>query len=84
MLKKVNDETLRQLTKSKDENGPAGGGGRKVSEVVAYRSVKDIPPTREMAIQVRSTKYQTALFLADDTCPNFLHASLLPTSLRLA
>ncbi len=52
MLKKVNDETLRQLTKSKDENGPAGGSGRKVSEVVAYRNVKDIPPTREMAIQV--------------------------------
>ena len=58
LLKKVNDETLRQLTKSKDENGPAGGGGRKVSEVVAYRNVKDIPATREMAIQVKCLKLQ--------------------------
>lgn len=48
----MNDETLRQLTKQKDGSGPSGGAGRKISELVAYRSVKDIPPTREMAIQV--------------------------------
>jgi hypothetical protein len=52
LLKKVNDETLRQLTKQKEGGDGGDGGGRKVSEVVAYRTVKDIPPTREMAIQV--------------------------------
>ena len=59
LLKKVNDETLRQLTKQKDGGGPSSGAGRKVSELVSYRSVKDIPPTREMAIQVSSTWLQT-------------------------
>lgn len=52
LLKKVNDETLRQLTKQKEDGGPSSGGGRKVSEVTSYRSLKDIPQYREMAIQV--------------------------------
>lgn len=54
LLKKVNDETLRQLTKQKEDGGPSSGGGRKVSEVVAYRSLQELPATREMAIQVRT------------------------------
>ena len=50
----MNQETLRQLTKQKEDSGGAGGSGRKVSEVVTYRDVKDMPSTREMAIQARS------------------------------
>ena len=50
----MNQETLRQLTKQKEDGAGAGGSGRKVSEVVTYRDVKDMPSTREMAIQARS------------------------------
>jgi len=52
LLKKVNDETLRQLTNKQGDGDGGDGGGRRVSEVVAYRSVKEIPLAREMAIQV--------------------------------
>lgn len=52
LLTKVNNETLRLLNKNK-ANGPAnGGGGRKVSEVVSYRNLREIPPSSRMAIQV--------------------------------
>lgn len=53
LLKRVNEETLRQLRHNQDDNNQAGsGGGRQVSEVVAYRSISEIPPTQNLAIQV--------------------------------
>ena len=53
LLKRVNEETLRQLRHNQDENNQGGsGGGRQVSEVVAYRSISDMPSTRDLAIQV--------------------------------
>jgi len=53
LLKRVNEETLRVLRHNQDENNQGGsGGGRQVSEVVAYRSISDMPSTRDLAIQV--------------------------------
>lgn len=55
LLKRVNEETLRQLRHSQDEGNQAGSsGGRQVSEVVAYRSISDMPSIRDLAIQVAS------------------------------
>ncbi|KAK9824573.1 hypothetical protein WJX72_011424 [[Myrmecia] bisecta] len=51
LLKRVNEETLRQLTHAKGSE-QQHGTGRKVSEVVAYRSINEVPPTRDLAIQV--------------------------------
>uniref|UniRef100_A0A7S0S408 FACT complex subunit n=1 Tax=Chlamydomonas leiostraca TaxID=1034604 RepID=A0A7S0S408_9CHLO len=53
LVKAKNEETLRRLTARKDgEGGEGGTTGRKVSEVVAYRSVGDIPVARDLTIQV--------------------------------
>lgn len=52
LLKKVNEETLRQLTQARGGDGGGAGAGRKVSEVVAYRSVDDMAPSRDLIIQV--------------------------------
>ncbi|KAL3130646.1 hypothetical protein ABBQ38_008037 [Trebouxia sp. C0009 RCD-2024] len=57
LLKRVNEETLRQLRHNQDEGNQAGSsGGRQVSEVVAYRSVSDMPSIRDLAIQVDQKK----------------------------
>ena len=53
LLKRVNEETLRVLRHNQDENNQGGSGaGRQVSEVVAYRSISDMPSVRDLAIQV--------------------------------
>ena len=53
LLKRVNEETLRQLRHNQDDNNQSGsGGGRQVSEVVAYRSISDMPSVQHLAIQV--------------------------------
>ena len=53
LLKRVNEETLRQLRHNQDEGDQAGSsGGRQISEVMAYRSVSDMPSIRDLAIQV--------------------------------
>lgn len=55
MLKRVNEETLRQLRHNQDEADQAGSsGGRQISEVMAYRNVSDMPSIRDLAIQVCS------------------------------
>ena len=51
LLQKVNEDTLRSLTQSK-EAGPSGDPGRKVSEVISYRSHADVPVVRDYVIQV--------------------------------
>ena len=52
LLKRVNEETLRQLRHTQDENNQGGGGkGQQVSEVVAYRSIAEMPTVRDLAIQ---------------------------------
>ena len=52
MLKRVNEETLRQLRHTQDEgNQGASGKGQQVSEVVAYRSIAEMPTVRDLAIQ---------------------------------
>ena len=53
LLKRVNEETLRQLRHNQDDNNQSGSGsGRQVSEVVAYRSISDMPSVQNLAIQV--------------------------------
>ena len=51
LLQKVNEDTLKSLTQAKDA-GPSGDTGRKVSEVVSYRSHADVPIVRDFVIQV--------------------------------
>lgn len=52
LLKRVNEETLRQLRHTQDENNQNGSdSGRQVSEVVAYRSIAEMPTVRDLAIQ---------------------------------
>ena len=48
---KVNEDTLRSLTQTRD-SGAAGTTGRKVSEVISYRSHADVPIVRDYVIQV--------------------------------
>ena len=53
LLKRVNEETLRQLRHNQDEGDQAGSsGGRQISEVMAYRNISDMPSVRDLAIQV--------------------------------
>ena len=52
LLQRVNQETLRSLTERQEGAGPAGPTGRKVSEVVSYRSHADVPLVRDYIIQV--------------------------------
>lgn len=64
LLKRKNEETLKRLTE-KSGGGGSGGpstSGRKISDVVSYRSVSDMPPLRDLSIQVgrdRVTGLQT-------------------------
>lgn len=52
LLKRVNEETLRQLRHTQDDGNQNGSdGGRQVSEVVAYRSIAEMPTVRDLAIQ---------------------------------
>ncbi|MEW5314858.1 MAG: hypothetical protein WDW38_006323 [Sanguina aurantia] len=53
LVKTKNEETLRRLTSQ--ANGGAGSAsstGRKVSDIVAYRSVGDMPVSKDLIIQV--------------------------------
>lgn len=51
MLKRVNEETLRQ-GQARDGQGSTATG-RKISEIVAYQRVADMPSSKELIIQVR-------------------------------
>lgn len=51
LLKRVNEETLRQ-GQARDGLGSTATG-RKISEVVAYQRVADMPASKELIIQVR-------------------------------
>ena len=48
----MNEETLRSLTRARESGDDPGGSGRKVSDVVSYRHVGEIPPLRDFQIQV--------------------------------
>ena len=50
LLRRVNEETLRALKHAKDGAEAGTGTGRKVSEVISYKSVTDLP-NRDLAIQ---------------------------------
>ena len=54
LLQKVNEDTLKSLTQAKD-SGPSGDSGRKVSEVVSYRSHADVPIVRDYIIQASAS-----------------------------
>ena len=54
LLQKVNEDTLKSLTQAKD-SGPSGDSGRKVSEVVSYRSHADVPIVRDYVIQASTS-----------------------------
>ncbi|GIL93381.1 hypothetical protein Vretifemale_20793, partial [Volvox reticuliferus] len=64
LLKKKNEETLARLTAQAGGAGGTGGAGgavgRKVSETIAYRSVNEIPPARDLRVQV-DTKAESVL-----------------------
>lgn len=51
LLRRVNEETLRAL-RQRDGEAPLAGSGRKVSEVESYRSIGELPPVRDLVIQV--------------------------------
>ena len=51
LLKQANENTVRLLKSGAGDSGGAATG-RKVSSVEAYRSVDEIPTSRDLAIQV--------------------------------
>ncbi len=61
------------LRHNQDENNQGGSGaGRQVSEVVAYRSISDMPSVRDLAIQVCLCAC-CVCFLADHACSQRQH-----------
>lgn len=52
LLRQKNEETLRRLTAGQADGNVASTSGRMVSDVVAYRSVAEIPPMKELMISV--------------------------------
>lgn len=54
LLAKVNEETLRSLTKARESGDGASGATRKVSDVVTYRSMAELPQLRDFQIHVRA------------------------------
>ena len=51
LLNRVNQETLRQG--QTQEGGDAKSAGRRISEIVAYRSVDEVPATKDLKIEAR-------------------------------
>ena len=56
LLKVANENTMKML---KSGGGESGGAvvGRKVSSVEAYKSVEEIPTSRDLAIQVKPSSW---------------------------
>ena len=52
MLNRINAETLRSLKNAQEDGPGAQAQGRKVSEVVSYKSMAEVPHVREMRLQV--------------------------------
>ncbi|KAL6764928.1 global transcription factor [Haematococcus lacustris] len=53
LVKRKNEETLRRLTAARDgDQAVASSTGRKLSEVVSYKSVGEVPASRDLVIQV--------------------------------
>ena len=51
LLNRVNQETLRQGQAQDGDGGKSAG--RRISEIVAYRSVDEVPATKDLKIEVR-------------------------------
>ena len=54
-MDKVNQTTLNMLTKNSDGAGGSGGTARKITDIVAYKSVNDIHHSTVLAVQVRNS-----------------------------
>lgn len=52
LLAKVNEETLRSLTRARESGDEPSTSGRKVSDLVTYRSIGEIQPQGGFQIQV--------------------------------
>lgn len=63
LLQRVNEETLRQ-GQARDGQGSTSTG-RKISEIVAYQRVADMPSSKDLIIQVRDGN---AEICAKDPC----------------
>ncbi|KAK9807391.1 hypothetical protein WJX73_010932 [Symbiochloris irregularis] len=56
LLKKVNEETLRSLNRARENGDDTSGATRKVSDVVTYRSMADLPQLRDFQIHVDTAR----------------------------
>lgn len=56
LLAKVNEETLRSLTRARESGDEPSTSGRKVSDLVTYRSIGEIQPQGGFQIQVDTNK----------------------------
>ena len=53
LLNRVNQETLRQ---GQTQDGDGGkSAGRRISEIVAYRTVDEVPATKDLKIEARAS-----------------------------
>ncbi|XP_042487040.1 FACT complex subunit SPT16-like [Macadamia integrifolia] len=52
LARQKNEETARRLAGGGPVTGDAHGAGRALGDLVAYKSVNDIPPSRELMIQI--------------------------------
>ncbi|KAG9151828.1 hypothetical protein Leryth_002106 [Lithospermum erythrorhizon] len=52
LARQKNEETARRLAGGNSEDAATRGGSRSSGELVAYKNVNDLPPPREMMIQV--------------------------------
>ena len=52
LLERVNQNTLQMLSKNGSGSGGGGGTGRKITDLVAYRSVNDMQHNNTLAVQV--------------------------------
>jgi len=52
LARQKNEETARRLAGGGPVNGDKRGGAKNPSELIAYKSVNDLPPPRDMMIQI--------------------------------
>ncbi|KAH7834353.1 hypothetical protein Vadar_015117 [Vaccinium darrowii] len=52
LARQKNEETARRLAGGGPVNGDKRGGAKNSSELIAYKSVNDLPPPRDMMIQI--------------------------------
>lgn len=59
LLNRVNQETLRQG--QAQDGADTKSAGRRISEIVAYKSVSEVPATKELKIEARHGRLRYVL-----------------------